>query len=183
MPSDKPSLKPYLKLLKPFSASIALTISVISKNSSFCLLDIVFIIFVCLPFNLCKSLRYSSVVGTVEVPEFSRYISSIVDFINFSTHILLHIIAHKLLPVNTFAHTLCYYFFMKDFAKKLKDSRESKGLSQSEVSKALGMTRNAFTNYEAGIREPSLDTLKLICQVLDVSADYLLGLTDSEVEK
>ena len=72
---------------------------------------------------------------------------------------------------------------MKDFAKKLKDIREGKGLSQSEVSKALGMPRNAFTNYEAGIREPSLDNLKLICQVLDVSADYLLGLTDNEVKK
>ena len=71
----------------------------------------------------------------------------------------------------------------QDFAKKLKDIREGKGLSQSEVSKALGMTRNAFTNYEAGIREPSLDTLKLICQVLDVSADYLLGLTDNEVNE
>ena len=67
---------------------------------------------------------------------------------------------------------------MKDFAKKLKDISESKGLSQSEVSKALGLSRNAFTNYETGIREPSLDTLKLICQILEVSADYLLGLTD-----
>lgn len=67
---------------------------------------------------------------------------------------------------------------MKDFAKKLKEIRESKGLSQSEVSKALGLSRNAFTNYETGIREPSLDTLKLICQILEVSADYLLGLTD-----
>ena len=67
---------------------------------------------------------------------------------------------------------------MNEFAQKLKKARINKNLSQGEVSKALGMSRNAFTNYETGIREPSLETLKKICQVLDVSADYLLGLTD-----
>ena len=62
--------------------------------------------------------------------------------------------------------------------EKLKELRIEKGLSQREVSSALGMTRNAFTNYENGYREPSLDNLKKICQFFDVSADYLLGLKD-----
>ena len=67
---------------------------------------------------------------------------------------------------------------MEKLAEKLKELRIAKGLSQREVSSALGMTRNAFTNYENGYREPSLDNLKKICQFFDVSADYLLGLKD-----
>lgn len=65
---------------------------------------------------------------------------------------------------------------MEDLANKLKELRLEKGLTQGEVSKALGLTKNAFTNYERGIREPSLDTLKKICQLFEVSADYLLGI-------
>ncbi len=64
---------------------------------------------------------------------------------------------------------------MKEFALKLKELRLDKNLSQSEVSRALGLTRNAFTNYELGIREPSLDTLVKICDFFNVPADYLLG--------
>ena len=67
---------------------------------------------------------------------------------------------------------------MEKLAEKLKELRIEKGLSQREVSSALGMTRNAFTNYENGYSEPSLDNLKKICQFFDVSADYLLGLKD-----
>lgn len=67
---------------------------------------------------------------------------------------------------------------MEDLANKLKELRIDKGLSQSEVSKALGLTRNAFTNYENGYREPSLDILKKICELFAVSADYLLGLKE-----
>ena len=67
---------------------------------------------------------------------------------------------------------------MEKLAEKLKELRIEKGLSQREDSSALGMTRNAFTNYENGYREPSLDNLKKICQFFDVSGDYLLGLKD-----
>ncbi len=67
---------------------------------------------------------------------------------------------------------------MENFGEKLKALRLSMGVSQKVVSSALGLTRNAFTNYENGIREPSLETLKKICVYFDVSADYLLGLLD-----
>ncbi len=67
---------------------------------------------------------------------------------------------------------------MENFGEKLKALRLSMGVSQKVVSSALGLTRNAFTNYENGIREPSLETLKKICVYFDVSSDYLLGLSD-----
>lgn len=68
---------------------------------------------------------------------------------------------------------------MDDFKTRLKELRLEHGYSQAEVSKALGLTRNAFTNYELGIREPSLTTLIAICKLFNVSSDYLLGLSDN----
>lgn len=65
---------------------------------------------------------------------------------------------------------------MKNFAQKLKYLRLDKGLTQAEVSKELGLSRNAIANYEMGIREPSLEILVKICTLFNVSSDYLLGL-------
>ena len=67
---------------------------------------------------------------------------------------------------------------MEKFAERLKEIRVERGLSQSAVSKALGLSRIACTNYELGIREPSLDLLVNLCDFFEVSADYILGRVD-----
>ena len=85
-------------------------------------------------------------------------------------------IAHILLPVKHLAHISCYLFFMNE---RLKQLRIEKGLTQKQVALAVGLTKNAVTNYEAGYREPSIDILKRLCLLFDVSSDYLIGLTDS----
>ena len=68
---------------------------------------------------------------------------------------------------------------MKEFQSRLRELRVERGISQGGLSKALGLSRNVITNYELGIREPSLDTLKAICDFFDVPADYLIGRADS----
>ncbi|MBO5046731.1 MAG: helix-turn-helix transcriptional regulator [Clostridia bacterium] len=65
-----------------------------------------------------------------------------------------------------------------EFREKLKQLRTDRGYTLKETALKLGLSQNAFANYEAGIREPSLSILKKICDVFDVSADYLLGRTD-----
>ena len=62
--------------------------------------------------------------------------------------------------------------------KKIKQLRIEKGFTQKQVADAIGIVPTAITNYESGIREPSLDTLKKLCILFGVSADYLLGLED-----
>ena len=64
------------------------------------------------------------------------------------------------------------------FSEKLKDLRKSRNLKQKEVAEAINLTVNAISNYEQGLREPSLTVLKDICLFFDVSADYLVGITD-----
>ena len=37
-----------------------------------------------------------------------------------------------------------------------------------------------MSNYESGLRDPSTDTILLLCDIFGVSADYLLGRTDNK---
>lgn len=68
---------------------------------------------------------------------------------------------------------------MKNFGEKLKDLRHAHKLSQQEASSRIGITRSAYANYEQGLREPDLDTLKKICLLYDITADYLLGIDEN----
>ncbi len=61
---------------------------------------------------------------------------------------------------------------------KLKNLRKAKGVTQKEVAFALGITLSAYSNYEQDLREPSNQILIKLCKYFDVSADYLLGLSE-----
>ena len=61
---------------------------------------------------------------------------------------------------------------------RLRELRLEKGLRLKDVAEAMGVTLRTISNYEAGIREPSLDMLIKLCKFLEVSSDYLMGLSD-----
>ncbi len=61
---------------------------------------------------------------------------------------------------------------------RIKDLRAEKSVSQNELAKALGLTQQAISAYENGLREPDLETLQKIADFFDVSIDYLLGKSD-----
>ncbi len=73
--------------------------------------------------------------------------------------------------------------------ERLKKLRESRGLTHTQVAEYLGITRQAYTNYENGDREIKTETLRKLVDFFNTSADYLLGTTDdpssstSNVEK
>ena len=67
------------------------------------------------------------------------------------------------------------------FAKRLRELRKEKGLSQVELGEHLGYGYTAISSYETGRNEPSYNDLLRICSILDVSADYILGI--SEIRK
>ena len=68
---------------------------------------------------------------------------------------------------------------MDIFAIRLKELRTEKELTLKQLSSALGMPLMTYANYEQGKREPSLDTIRLLCKFHEVTSDYLLGLTDN----
>ena len=65
------------------------------------------------------------------------------------------------------------------FAERLRETRNQNGISQSQFSTLLGVKQNTVSNWELGIRQPDFDMLMKISKTLDVSADYLLGLSDT----
>ncbi len=53
--------------------------------------------------------------------------------------------------------------------------REEKKISQEDIAKILGVTRQAYSRYERGERELNYTSLKKLSKFFDVSIDYLLG--------
>lgn len=65
-----------------------------------------------------------------------------------------------------------------NFNENLKNARERKGISQKDVAEKIGVAKSTYSLYESGNREPNVQTIKKIADVLSVSADDLLGLND-----
>jgi len=57
---------------------------------------------------------------------------------------------------------------------RLRSLREKHQMTQERVSKELGVTRPAYTQYETGAREPDAATLAKLAEFFDVSIDFLI---------
>ena len=64
-------------------------------------------------------------------------------------------------------------------ADKIKDLREKQGLTQSSLSKQLGITRSSVNAWELGISVPSTQYLVELAYLFSVSTDYLLGIDNT----
>lgn len=64
---------------------------------------------------------------------------------------------------------------MSKFSERLKDERKKARLTQEDVAKMLGITRPAYTQYETGKTQPSLETAAKLADIFKVSVDYLIG--------
>ena len=67
---------------------------------------------------------------------------------------------------------------MSTFPARLQEVREKRGLSKKQLAETLQITPRAYQYYEEGKREPPYDRLVDLARELDISIDYLLGLTD-----
>lgn len=59
--------------------------------------------------------------------------------------------------------------------ERLKELRIKKGGSQAIVADYLGVTKQAYSLYELGKREPDYETLLKLGEYFDVSVDYILA--------
>lgn len=69
------------------------------------------------------------------------------------------------------------------FSERLKELRKESGLTQSALAKKLDVSCLTYSNYEHGKSVPAVDTILKLCDTLYVSADYLLGRTNSRYQK
>lgn len=64
------------------------------------------------------------------------------------------------------------------FGDRLKSLRNSKGLSQADFAKQIGVSKSSVNMYERGEREPNFETLEAIADYFNVDLDYLMGKSD-----
>lgn len=67
---------------------------------------------------------------------------------------------------------------MKIFSERLKEARLAAGYTQQQMADKLCIRQQSYTRYETNAGEPSMSTLVKISLTLEVSVDYLLGLSD-----
>lgn len=58
---------------------------------------------------------------------------------------------------------------------QLKELRMNRSLLQKDVAAFLGITQQAYANYERGARYPDPSTLIKLSEFFGVSVDYLIG--------
>ena len=69
---------------------------------------------------------------------------------------------------------------MDDYRKRLRDLREDCDLTQAELGKLLNKSQQGYNHIEAGRAELKIDDLVKLCRFYDLSADYIIGLTNTK---
>lgn len=69
-------------------------------------------------------------------------------------------------------------FSSEFFGQRLKAIRKNAGEKQEDLGLVLGVRKSQISELERGSASTTLERFTLICEHYNVSADYLLGLTD-----
>ena len=59
---------------------------------------------------------------------------------------------------------------------RIREIRQSRGMSQVELGKRIGVSKQSISNWENENIQPSIDMLIRIAKVFSVTTDYLLSL-------
>lgn len=58
---------------------------------------------------------------------------------------------------------------------RLREIREARNVTQRQLAKAIKVSNTTVSNWEAGVRQPDLETAIKIADFFEVSLDFLLG--------
>lgn len=67
---------------------------------------------------------------------------------------------------------------MDIFTERFNEVIRYELVNQSHLATKIGISRQCISDYKSGKSYPTIQTLSSICKILDVSANYLLGLED-----
>lgn len=65
--------------------------------------------------------------------------------------------------------------------KRIKQWRYDHYVTQQQLADKIGCPRNTLQCWETGRRSPRCEALAELCRAMNVSADWLLGLTDTQI--
>lgn len=61
------------------------------------------------------------------------------------------------------------------FMNRIRDLRIESGLKQEDLAGQLSVRRQTISRYETGTLDLDTDTIRRLCEIFGVTADYLLG--------
>ena len=64
--------------------------------------------------------------------------------------------------------------------RRLRELRDERDLTQTEIAKMLGMSQTGYSKYETGENDIPTDVLIKLAKFYNTSIDYLLGQTDNK---
>lgn len=67
---------------------------------------------------------------------------------------------------------------MQNYGVRLKQARQSKGLTQIELAEILGISQTSYQRMETGVHDMKMSSIYKICKALEISSDWLLGLSE-----
>lgn len=59
--------------------------------------------------------------------------------------------------------------------KNLKVLRKNKKITQGQIAKILKVSTTTYSNWETGVFEPSIKTLKILANYFNTTIDFLVG--------
>lgn len=68
-----------------------------------------------------------------------------------------------------------------DYRARIRSVREDGDYTQAEIGKLLNKSQQGYNHIESGRAELKIDDLVTLCKFYDLSADYLIGLTDDPI--
>ena len=64
------------------------------------------------------------------------------------------------------------------FGEKIRQARKAKKMTQKELAQLINAKHNSVSNWENDQNKPDPDTIELLCGVLDLTPNELLGVSD-----
>ena len=67
---------------------------------------------------------------------------------------------------------------MATYGDRIRELRENRGLSQQALADMLDLNKVTISQYERCTRKPDINIVAALCDIFNVSSDYLLGKDD-----
>ena len=75
---------------------------------------------------------------------------------------------------------MCMYGGYMDYIQRMRNLREDSDKTQQQIADYLGTSQTMYARYERGANELPIHHLLALCKYYNVSADYILGLSDKK---
>lgn len=68
-----------------------------------------------------------------------------------------------------------------NYRTRIRNMREDRDLTQSEIGKILQKSQQGYNHIETGRAELKIEDLAILCKFYNISADYIIGLIDEPI--